>query len=72
MAKRNISGRVVHKNLEGGFWGIIGDDGKEWLPVNFPEQLKVEGKKVDLTIQQVDVETAIMWGTPARILAFHT
>ncbi len=72
MAKKRISGRVVHKKLEGGFWGIIDDEGREWLPLNFPEQLKTEGKKVNLTLREVDAETAVMWGQPARILAFHT
>lgn len=72
MAKRNIAGEVVYKNLEGGFWGIVDDEGREWLPVKFPEQLKKAGKKVKLTIQEVDAETMIMWGQPVRILSFHT
>lgn len=68
-----IKGKVVYQKLEGGFWGVVGEDGREWRPVNMPEQLKQEGKEVDLKVKEVDEEMSIfMWGTPVRILSFQT
>ncbi|MBI5916270.1 MAG: hypothetical protein HY842_12915 [Bacteroidetes bacterium] len=68
-----IKGTVKHINLGTGFWGIIDEKGGEWRPVNMPEQLKKEGKKVSLTIREADGEMSIfMWGTPVDIVTFHT
>lgn len=41
-----ISGTVVHKNLEGGFFIIEGDDGRIYDPINLPETFKKDGLKV--------------------------
>jgi hypothetical protein len=41
-----ISGTVVHKNLEGGFFIIEGDDGRIYDPINLPETVKKDGLKV--------------------------
>jgi hypothetical protein len=71
--KQTIEGLVAYQDISGGFWGIVGKDGRQWRPVNMPEQLKVEGKAVRLTIQEADEAFSIfMWGTPVKILTFHT
>ncbi len=70
--RKRITGKVVYKNLESGFWGIEDEKGNEYLPVNFPEQLKLEGAAVHLTIQEIEAETLFMWGIPVKILSFHT
>ena len=64
---------MAYQNLSGGFWGIIDEKGNEWRPVNMPEQLKVEGKQVEVTATETEEEVSIfMWGTPVRIISFHT
>lgn len=63
---------MVHQNLEGGFWGIEGNDGRQWLPLNMPEQLKEKGKEVSLTVKEADVVGVQMWGTPVKVVSFHT
>lgn len=60
-------GMIVYQDLEGGFYGIIGDNDKNYLPVNlksdFPEfrqdslEVKFEGEKCE---EQASV---YMWGT---------
>ncbi len=71
--KQKISGKVVFKNLGTGFWGVIDDRGNEWRPVNMPEQLKYEGRRVVLSIREVEEDVSIfMWGRPVRILSFET
>ena len=72
MKKLKITGKARYQNLGTGFWGIIGKDGREWRPVNMPEQLKKEGKEVSVTIKEVDEMSIFMWGTPVRILSFTT
>lgn len=70
--KHQIKGLVVYEDLEGGFWGILGSDGRQWLPVNMPNQLKVRDAAVEVTAIDTEVESIIMWGTPIEIIAFHT
>lgn len=67
-----IKGTVKYQQLEGGFWSIIGADNKEYAPIEFPEQLKLEGAKVSIRAAEYDGMTLRMWGTPIRILSFHT
>jgi hypothetical protein len=72
MSKIKIRGHVSYQNIATGFWGIIGDDGKEWRPVNMPEQIKLEGRKVRVQAIEVDDISIFMWGHPIRIISFHT
>ena len=63
-----IKGKVTYEDLEGGFWGIIDENGSKWIPVPMPEQLKQEGANVQLTaIVLEDYQTVYMWGTPIVI-----
>jgi len=72
MAKR-ISGKVVYQDLSGGFWGIIGDDGKEYRPIEMPNQLKEEGARISIVIIKMPEEVSIfMWGETVKIISFST
>lgn len=67
-----ITGTVSYQSIETGFWAIIGDDGENWRPVPFPDQLKYEGKKVTVSaVVQEDSFSMIMWGTPITIIGFE-
>ena len=73
MEKIKISGTVVYQDLESGFWGIEGDDGQLWRPVNMPEQLKTKGKKVNVVAKFDEEEfSMIMWGEAIKIISFST
>ncbi len=67
-----ITGKVVLLPFEGGAYGIEDQNGKQYLPVNMPNQLKKEGAKVTCSIRPADVESMIMWGEPVFIYAFET
>ena len=72
MSKR-ISGKVVYQDFSGGFWGIVSNTGKEYRPVNFPNQLKKVGERVDIVIKKMkDEESMFMWGEPVEIISFST
>jgi hypothetical protein len=72
MKKHHIHGTVSFQHLGTGFWGIIDEHGREWRPVNMPEQLKKAGKSVDVTVKEVDEMSIFMWGTPVEIVKFNT
>lgn len=65
---KTITGKVVYKNIGMGFWGIEGPKGEQWLPVNLPESMQVEGKEVTLEIKELEGESMFMWGTMVEIL----
>ena len=70
---KTISGNgiVVYKNVEGGFYGIVSDDGNKYLPQNlksdFPDltedsiRVSFEGKTLE---KQVNFH---MWGVPLKL-----
>lgn len=68
-----IKGKVVYQNLGLGFWGIEDAKGNQWRPVNMPDQLKHEGKEVEIKAQKVKEDMSIfMWGTPIKVVSFET
>jgi hypothetical protein len=73
MKMLHINGKVVFQQLGTGFWGIIDSKGNEWRPVNMPDQLKYEGKKVKVVANKVEEGMSIfMWGEPVKIVSFNT
>lgn len=72
MAKR-ITGKVVYETISGGFWGIVADNGKEYRPIEMPNQLKSKGARVSVVVKKVDEGMSIfMWGEPVEIISFTT
>ena len=64
-----ISGKVVYQDIGMGFWGIIGNDGKEWLPVNLPTHHQVKDKPVTVKAKLVeDGMSMFMWGTMVELV----
>ncbi|MFT4973548.1 MAG: hypothetical protein ACI9JY_002758 [Saprospiraceae bacterium] len=69
MKSKTIVAKILWQDLEMGFWGIVDQKGKEYLPMNLPTNLEKEGKEVLLEIEEhPDAMTMIMWGTPVKIL----
>lgn len=68
-----IKGTVKYIDLEIGFWGIETADGEKFIPVNMPEQLKNQGREVEITAElSPDLGGLHMWGTYIKILSFET
>jgi hypothetical protein len=66
------TGTVVYLPLEGGFWGIEADNGKQWLPLEMPAGLKKAGLRVVLRLRERDdVMTMHQWGSPVRVLSYQ-
>lgn len=66
------TGTITYIDLEGGFYGIIGDDGGQYLPLNLAEEHKVDGLKVSFTgTMERDIVTIQQWGQPITIIAIE-
>lgn len=64
----SMTGVVKFVELEGGFFGIVGDDGKNYDPINLDKELRKDGLRVlfDARIRP-DIATTRMWGTTVEI-----
>ena len=62
---------VHHVGLEGGFWGLTGENGQNYDPLNLPDDLKRAGLRVRFWLRmRKDIATTHMWGTPVQIVAY--
>jgi len=63
------AGTVTFVDLEGGFYGIIGDDGTRYYPLQMDEQYKIDGLRVAFDYEPVkDIATIQMWGDPVNLM----
>jgi hypothetical protein len=63
-----ITGTVVYKEIEGGFYAIDADDGSKYDPVNLPESFKKDGLKVKVTAENTDMMSIHMYGSVIKII----
>ena len=64
----NITGKLTYVNLSGGCWGIEGDDGQKYHPVDgIPEAYKKEGKRVKVKLSPVQSFGIFMWGQDVNL-----
>ena len=61
-------GTIAFIDLEGGFFGITGDDGEHYLPLNLVPEYEVDGLRIAFEFELVkDAATIQMWGTPVNL-----
>ncbi|BBL66991.1 putative hemolysin [Methanoculleus chikugoensis] len=64
------TGTVTYIDLEGGFYGIVADDGERYLPLDLDERYRVDGMRLTFAGEvSRDAMTIQQWGTPVEILA---
>ena len=64
-----ITGTILHIPIEGGFYGLLADNGTKYDPINLPEEYKQNGLRVKFYILQKKSMASIhMWGTIAEIV----
>jgi len=60
----HLTGQVYYGTMEGGFYGIIGDDGLKYQPTNLPRKFKKEGLSLKFDAQMKNgMVSAFQWGT---------
>lgn len=63
------TGTVTYIDLEGGFYGIITDEGTQLRPTSLPAEFRVDGQRVRFTAQTVGEQAGIfMWGRPVKLI----
>ncbi len=64
------NGTVTYIDLEGGFYGIIADGGRHYLPLGLEERYRVDGMRIAFAGKIArGIVTIQQWGTPVEILA---
>ena len=66
------TGTVRRIDLEGGFYGIVGDDGMKYDPVNLAREFQVDGLRVgfEARVRKEQASTR-MWGTLIEIMSIQ-
>lgn len=66
-----VTGTVIHLPFEGGFWGIVGDDGEKYLPLALPQELQCEGLRAEFELEILeDVGNIYLWGIAVNVLDY--
>jgi hypothetical protein len=62
------TGTIKHQGLEGGFWGIVGDDGQNYDPANLAAEFQKEDLRVSFeAVPSSNQMSFHMWGTIVEI-----
>jgi len=64
---RQFKAEVIWIPLEGGFYGLLAEDGSKYLPLNLPAEFQRDGLQVTVEGELKQVMTIQMWGTPLEI-----
>jgi len=63
------TGTIVWLDFEGGFWGIVGDDGEGYDPINLGSEFQHEDLRVYFEAKiRTDLGSFHMWGKIVEIL----
>jgi hypothetical protein len=64
-----VTGILVYEDLEGGFWGIVGEDGSRYeLDVNPPRELAQAGLMVRADLEPSHEVSIRQWGNPVQLV----
>ena len=62
-------GTITYFDLEGGFYGLVADDGARYDPMNLDEAFKEDGLRVRFRARlRTGVMTIRQWGKPVEVL----
>ncbi len=65
-----VSGIVVFEDIEGGVWGIVGDDGVRYQVMNeLPQKVREPGQHVEAEIEPSNAVTIFQWGRPVKVVS---
>lgn len=66
------TGTVQYIEVEGGFYGIVADDGRQFDPRDLNESYKEDGLRVHFRLREVEDAVSIrMWGTIVEIISIE-
>jgi hypothetical protein len=62
------TGTIRYVDLEGGFYGLVAEDGTKYDPTPLPDSLRVDGLSVRFRVRTTGGLTTRMWGTPVELV----
>lgn len=63
------TGTVVFNDFEGGFYGIVADNGRKYFAGTLAEDFRVNGLRVRFAVRlRTGVMTTVMWGQPVELV----
>jgi hypothetical protein len=65
------TGSVKYLSFEGGFYGIVGDDGKRYDPLNLPKKFRADGLRVRFTANLTGYMSVHMWGHIVKLVSIE-
>jgi hypothetical protein len=66
------TGTVKFLDFEGGFYGIVSDDGRHYDPMNLDRLFRVDGLRVQFAVKVIqDRFNVHMWGTVVSIVSMR-
>ncbi len=67
-----LTGQIKHIIIEGGFYGIVGDDGQKYDPVNLANEFKKDELRVRFAVKEKEgVAGFHMWGKIVEIVSME-
>ena len=67
------TGTVVYLSFEGGFYGILSDEGERYDPINLPLEYQKAGLRVRFTAKERnDLDSSHMWGSIMELINIYT
>ncbi|MFX1478357.1 MAG: hypothetical protein ACFFCI_09510 [Promethearchaeota archaeon] len=65
--------QIEFLSFEGGFFGIISDDGKYYDPINLPDDYKTDGLRVVFLVKVLKNQVSYhMWGRIVDLIFIRT
>jgi hypothetical protein len=65
----NGTGTIKFLHFEGGFYGIVSDDGKRYDPTALDQEFQIDSLRVKFEVEPLHgMATIHMWGTPVSII----
>jgi hypothetical protein len=65
----NFKGTVRYVAIEGGFWGLVSEDGKNYEPANLGQEFRHDGLAVQVAAAVINRPNINMWGTTIEVTA---
>jgi hypothetical protein len=67
-----VSGTIVFVSLEGGFFGIKGDDGRNYDPTNLPKEFQKDAMRVRFEAMELPGRASVhMWGVIVELVTIE-
>jgi len=74
MAKDTITGTgtIRYQEIEGGFYGIVSDDGQRYYAGTLDEQFRQDGLRVKFVLRErTGVMSMVMWGLIVEVVSME-